>query len=86
MKTKQIVQHIAIIFALGVAASAQAQLLGGGGGLGRSVGGMIGGSGNMGGQIGGMGSMGSRGGLARRPARQPRRRSGRRQKNCRRGR
>ncbi|UUZ52742.1 hypothetical protein LP419_26435 [Massilia sp. H-1] len=85
MKTKQIVQHIAIIFALGVAASAQAQLLGGGGGLGRSVGGMIGGSGNMGGQIGGMGSMGSRGGLAD-DLRASRAAEAAAAKNCRRGR
>jgi hypothetical protein len=48
MKAKNIVQHIAIALSLGVAASAHAQLLGGGG-LGGSVGGMIG---------GGMGPMG----------------------------
>lgn len=53
MNTKSLVKHIALIVTLGVAASAQAQLLGG------AVGGMIGGS--AGGNIGAMGSMGGRG-------------------------
>ena len=54
MNTKQIVRHIAILFSLGVAASANAQLLGGG-----SLGGMAGGAG-IGAQIGGMGAIGGR--------------------------
>lgn len=49
MKAKNIVQQLVIALSLGVAASAHAQLLGGGG-LGGSVGGMIGGGmGRMGG-------------------------------------
>lgn len=61
MNTKSLVKHIALVATLCVAASAQAQLLGGGarGGLGGAVGGMIGGS--AGGNIGAMGSMSGRG-------------------------
>ena len=54
MKTKHIVQQVALVITLGVAASAQAQLLGGRGGIGGSLGGMVGGAGN----IGSMGQMG----------------------------
>lgn len=61
MKTTHIVKHIAILFSLGVAASANAQLLGGG--LGGSAGGMVGGAGTIGGSIGGMGRMEGRGSL-----------------------
>lgn len=57
MKIKLIAAHIALIASFGMAASAHAQLLGGGGGLtggvGGMVGGMVGGSGSMGGQLGG---------------------------------
>ena len=67
MKTKHIVSNIAIIFTLGVAASANAQLLGGGGALGGSLGGSLGGMtrgmGSIGGQAQGMGSIASRGSL-----------------------
>lgn len=60
MNTKSLVKHIALVATLCVAASAQAQLLGGGarGALGGAVGGMIGGS--AGGNIGAMGSMNGR--------------------------
>lgn len=70
MKIKHIAAHVALIVSFGMAASAQAQLLGGGG-----LGGMLGGAGGMGGQIGGQiggaGSMGGRGALINemRPAR-----------------
>jgi hypothetical protein len=60
MKTRHIVQQIALVVSFGIAASAQAQLLGGGrlgGSLGGSMGGMIGGAG----QLGGMGGMVTRG-------------------------
>jgi hypothetical protein len=63
MKIKHIAAHIALIASFGMAAGANAQLLGGGGGLSGSLGGMVGGAGNIGGQIGGAGSMGGRGSL-----------------------
>ena len=66
MKTEQIVQHIALVITLGVAASANAQLLGGGGrgGIGGSIGGMVGGAGNIGGGMGAMTQMPSRGSMS----------------------
>ena len=60
MRTTTIARQIALIAALGFAATAHAQLLGGGrlgGSLGGSVGGMIGGAGHMGG-MSGMSGMG----------------------------
>jgi hypothetical protein len=55
MKTKTIAQHIALVISIGLAASANAQLLGRGAPIGGSLGAMVGGAGSIGGHMGGIG-------------------------------
>ena len=60
MKTNTIAKQLIIALSIGMACSAQAQLLGRGG----PVGGMIGGAGSFGGQLSGMGGMNAAGNRA----------------------